>query len=518
MPGNMPSAYCQQYASGLTSQQVDGRFSSPKHLDGKHLEADRRGESILLVQLVDYTKAATVETCGTQSGRSRLNYTTESWTSALAFETGFVAWETGMFKRNTIAALAGLLAIGGVFYPPGTPAQESAAKNTNPPLPGGRDRDTALAMNNPSEHAWQLFLALNRQAKLGVAGFPDPNKPTLKQYDPNRPVVWETWAMANGGRAGVIYVPPNQSEVYRDRGVKPVAWNQLPRDQVQPKVFEPYPGKGLEFLVNAGRPPGKFDPVEDGGVGGVEVRMNRGTFDYIRDQGIYSIEGLEARFRTGEELVFPRNAQEVKARWVRIKETDKPRYHWRTVKSRDGGEQLWGLSALHIITRDLPNWFWCDFEHVDFERTAEQYSVDTTTRGVNPPSGREGIRNETRSTKWQTMRLRGTQTAFNDAEGNPNILANTQIEHGFQQSSSCMSCHARATVGLRSARPDLPKWQTNTLPLNLSIGPILREPVGPPKPVWYVDAYGKRRYLQTHFLWSIPFRAMSTKVMPPSKK
>jgi len=112
------------------------------------------------------------------------------------------------------------------------------------------------------------------------------------------------------------------------------------------------------------------------------------------------------------------------------------------------------------------------------------------------------------------MRLRGSQATFVDIEGRPTILANSQIEHGFQQKSSCMTCHSRAAVGLRSARPDLPGWQANTLPLNLSIAPVLDEPVGAPNPGWFTDEYGNRRYLQTHFVWSAPFRALSTHVSP----
>ena len=69
-------------------------------------------------------------------------------------------------------------------------------------------------MNDPDELAWQLFLALCRQALPGKAGEPDPTKPSIKEYDPDRPVVWETWALANGGRAGPVYQRPNRSEVF----------------------------------------------------------------------------------------------------------------------------------------------------------------------------------------------------------------------------------------------------------------------------------------------------------------
>lgn len=385
-------------------------------------------------------------------------------------------------------------------------------------VPGGRVQDTALAVNNPDEFAWRLFLAISRQAELGKAGVPDADRPTIRDYDPDRPVVWETWALASGGRAGPMYVSPNRSEVYKDRGEKPAAWDDLPRAAPQPKVFESFPGKGLDFFDKVGRAPGKFDPVEDGGDGGLEVRMNRATFDYVRDHNLYSVEGLEEAFRKKREMLFPRESQEIKARWVPIKEEDKPRYHWRTVKKKNGQVQLWGLSALHLISRDLPNWFWCDFEHVDFERSAEQYSQDTTTRGLDPPAGRDGIRRETRGTKWETMRLRGTQIDFVDSQGGPTILADSQIERGFQQQSSCLTCHSRAAVGLRSARPDMPQWQANILPLNLSTRPVLEEPVGAPRQDWFIDTYGNVRYLQTHFVWSAPFRALSTKVSPPKKK
>ena len=243
--------------------------------------------------------------------------------------------------------------------------------------------------------------------------------------------------------------------------------------------------------------------------------MNRATYEYICNHDLYSIEGLEEAFRRGQELAFPTTAKEIKARWVLIEEADKPRFHWRAVTGDNGDEQLWGLSSLHIITRDLPNWFWCDFEHVDFERDAEQYSQDTTTRGEDPPAGRDGVREDTRGTKWETMRLRGAQIDFVDAQGRPTILANTQIEHGFQQQSSCLTCHSRATVGLRSARPDLPGWQANTLPLNLAVRQVLEEAVGAPDPDWFVDEYNQRRFLQTHFLWSPPFRALSREVSPP---
>ena len=162
----------------------------------------------------------------------------------------------------------------------------AGAARTQVSVPGGRPEDTAQALNDPHEFAWRLFLGMSRQALPGVAGAADPAKPTIREYDADRPVVWETWALASGGRAGGMYFPPNESEVFRDRAEKPVPWNELPRNVVQAKAFESYPGKGLDFFLRVGRSPGSFDPVEDGGEGGVEVRMNRATYDFVRDENL----------------------------------------------------------------------------------------------------------------------------------------------------------------------------------------------------------------------------------------
>ena len=123
-------------------------------------------------------------------------------------------------------------------------------------IPGGRVEDSARAVNDPHEYAWRLFLALCRQARPGTAGVPDSGRPTIREYDPDQPVVWETWALASGGRAGPVYVPPNRSEVYRDRGVKPPTWDALPRDKHAPKVLRALRRQGAGFLPEGGPRPG----------------------------------------------------------------------------------------------------------------------------------------------------------------------------------------------------------------------------------------------------------------------
>src|SRR5262249_24324012 len=111
-------------------------------------------------------------------------------------------------------------------------------------------------------------------------------------------------------------------------------------------------------------------PVFEESVGtGDEVRMNLSTYEFIRQNKLYNLQGQIAQFSAGNtNLNFPMNAKEVKAQWRRIAEADKPRYHWAEVTLNNGAKEPWGLTALHVISKDLPNWFWATFEHIDNRR------------------------------------------------------------------------------------------------------------------------------------------------------
>lgn len=258
-----------------------------------------------------------------------------------------------------------------------------------------------------------------------------------------------------------------------------------------------------------------------------EVRQNRATFEFIIANEMYHRGGLEAKLAqavaTGNRsLINFRNAsKEVKAQWYPISDSDKSRYLWRDVRNSDGTTTAYGLVSLHIITKDLPNWFWADFGHVDCEvqkgacdpvsvkqklginqEEAKTEPVDPTTRGPGAPSGSDGIRKETIGSVWQNYILRGSQIDFVTGFGSPTVLSNPVIENGFQN-SSCMSCHARASVGPRKVGSNgVPSPFLNTL----STGdPTL----GTPDPGLFGAGPGQNsiNYLQTDFVWSAPFRA-----------
>jgi hypothetical protein len=258
-----------------------------------------------------------------------------------------------------------------------------------------------------------------------------------------------------------------------------------------------------------------------------EVRQNRALFEFIVSNEMYHRGGLEALYMqaaaTGNRALinFKGASKEVKAQWFPIQDSDKPRYFWREVVNADGTKTAFGLVSLHIITKDLPNWFWADFGHVDCEsqrgacdptslrqnlgidqEEAKTEPVDPTTRGPNAPSGSNGVRQETIGTVWQNYILRGTQIDFVMPFGAATVLSNPVIENKFQN-SSCMTCHARASVGPRKVGPGGVKSpRLNTL----SPGdPTL----GAPDPGLFGAGPGQNSvdYLQTDFIWSAPFRA-----------
>ncbi|MFI4933152.1 MAG: hypothetical protein ACHP7N_00880 [Caulobacterales bacterium] len=305
-------------------------------------------------------------------------------------------------------------------------------------------------------------------------------------------MVFETWALVSGVRATQA-----GSEVFRPDGADPGDWSRLVRAGPPPKIL----GASLSA------------PTEDPTT---EIRMNQAAYEFVRARSLYNLDGVRAAFAEGvahngiSPLDFPAGAQEVKARWQDLgpapPASKLARYHWRRI-----GGHYWVLTGFHIATKDLPNWFWADFEHVDSPSQPTEPFVDSTTRTDHgssaPAKGRmEGERRELIGTKWAFYRLRGTQTGFTDARGNPTHMASTLIEAGFEH-TSCMSCHARATVRFAGLR----LTHLSTEPANFDVDgrpphipDTANTDLGPPRPSLFA---ARPPYVQTDFVWSIALRA-----------
>lgn len=402
--------------------------------------------------------------------------------------------------RRLLSFAASFLAVVAIFCP-GTAAAQAVE-------PGGTPTATEMALKNSHEYAWQLFLYLNLPAVAGKAGVPDGTK---KFGVTDTALVWESWALSSGD---------DFSETYPKDGARPVNWDALPRTGPRRLILETSK-KREAFLETIRRQMpaslAKFVPLD---ASAQEVRANRSTYEFIIKNEMYHMGGLEALLdkarRTGNRqlISFDAGSKEIKAQWLPIAESQKSRYLWREAPDADGVKRVWGLVAFHVITKDLPNWFWSDFGHVDCEgrqnacaidgqELAQTKPADRTTRGAGAPSGVNGIRNETKGTVFENYILRGTQVDFVTPEGGATILSNPVIENGFQN-SSCMTCHARAAVGTRRLRADgKPSPFLNLL--NPGV-PVIGSPNGAVFGLGQEFNVEDIIYLQTDFIWSAPFR------------
>jgi hypothetical protein len=396
---------------------------------------------------------------------------------------------------------------------------------TPPPRePGGTADHVQLALQDPDEYAWQIFFFLNRPAARGKAGIADPNQ-NFGEVTADRQLVWETWALASGGK---------DSEVFKPDESTPKSWDDLRRTPERRLILDldretlltqgwgnsgsvlkqQAPSKGSKDSVNIFPP----NPMDE------EVRINRATFDSILATKIYSCGGLdstlkEARVRCDRRFVqVPTSAKEIKARWIRIDAAQQSRYLWR----KDDQGRLWGLAAFHLSTKDIPNWFWADFGHIDCEEggtppcggtkpddpvnQAKRATLrwDSTTMGPNAKHGSNGVRIETVGTVWQYYRLRGTQTNFIRPWGEPWLLSNPVFEKTMEK-SSCMGCHSQAAIG---SDPDSEAIKVCKQPLVTTPDAVFSVYI--PRP----EDYGvpkEIKNLQTDFMWT----PIAQRILPP---
>jgi hypothetical protein len=400
--------------------------------------------------------------------------------------------------RPCRGATVGLLVLlgavtAGVLAPAGDGVKEKkAVPGEALEEPGGTIKAAGMAATEPDEYAWRLFLFINRQAKAECAGVADPKKKTIRDYDPDTDVVWESWALASSAA----------SEVFLANAAKPVAWDRLRHPQRPPPAAKLDVNvllarqRLLSLDVPALRSEQPLRKLLDLLPEEVEVRMNRATFDPIRDNGWYSRDGLVAAYEKAKAannpdfIQLPPAAKVVKAAWRLIGDARKQDYHWRTI-----GGKTYGLMALHVMTKDLPLWFWCDFIHADLEASEPTRPRDTTTRGPDAKHGTAGVRDETRGSKWASYRLKGTQTAFTDARGKGTDLGNQVLEGNNVKISSCVTCHATAVIDEKGTRP------------------VFSFFLGVPPTTGFAPPSGTP-LLQTDFLWSLAFRAVPTGPTP----
>lgn len=364
--------------------------------------------------------------------------------------------------------------------------------------------DPDPAMNNPDKVSWELFVHTSKPA--GLSGRDD--------------VVFETWA--------------SNEDTFKQNSLFPGA-SSPPSCGPPPVVVAAAPAATLVASLKilkvpalvelAPRPPGLQPHVISGG--GEEVRRNKATFDFIYCDKLHLRAGLREAFAAGKPLSFPVDSIEVKANWEPAGNRDSSVYYIN--RASDG--QRYALVSMHIISKQVPNWTWATFEHKNNPGRCDHIGCRDNFGAivqVVPPHASLGGKYEdcakTAAVKkmfgdaglpslWENYCLKGSQVDFTTATGLPTRLGNSVTEGRFVDTSSCLTCHARAAVASTGQNPYGGGFVSSPDP-SICPGGNLRpcSPNGPPNPSWFWTNPSQPNpgmlAFQTDFIWSIPREAI----------
>lgn len=345
-------------------------------------------------------------------------------------------------------------------------------------LTDGYSPATATAPSASDARAWRAFVAVDRPAGTHKHG---ADRTAMSGDD--APATWETWK--------------NVKDIFLLGGKDPGPWTR----SANARGSYPIPATArFDTGSFAAAVPTKhivdgamvaFDPIATA-THLNETHLNRPAFEYLRANELYNLDGQIARFHSGVAPSFPAQSVEVKAQWRPIDESERSQFHTTVAVLEDGTRRRYGLTALHIASKDAGTWFWATFEHVDRE------SSNAPKHATPANMGFEG-------TVWENYRLRGTMTRPVDSDGRPVLLANSHLEAGVEHSASCVTCHARASIGVIDGKVSrLTVLNPGAEPLG---GDNTRGYVGMPDDAWFFARDGKsqvrRLYLPLDFVWSL---------------
>lgn len=208
-----------------------------------------------------------------------------------------------------------------------------------------------------------------------------------------------------------------------------------------------------------------------------QVARNRVEFDYIVKNKLNTQSGLADAFKSGLDVEMPVDAIGLKGDWIplptllqwipALQDVSRIRELYYTTTS-DSVE--YALVAMHVASRQNPNWVWGTFEHemtpgrcdyigcfdtfgaqvpaLQANRTAHntQYGACAKTPQLKALMTTAGL-----SAVWEHYCLKSTQVDYTASDGTPLALGNSVIEgmvgNGTVAASSCISCHAYASFG-----------------------------------------------------------------------
>jgi hypothetical protein len=382
--------------------------------------------------------------------------------------------------------------------------------------------DPGLALTKPDEFNWSLLVGISKKAP--------PNLQFPAGANTTNNAVWETWA--DDQFTFPRQPDPANPPKWEDRN-KPLAPQPITQLQLRLKALR---------RERAGPQPEAIIP----GGGGEVVFRNKSSFDFIVKHNLFYQEGLAAAFKqgvnpggfpSGVTLQFDLAAVELKAVYQLLGGAlTKENCHWNY--AADG--KAYGLVALHIMSKQIPNWTWATWEwsgntpdqpngnpgrsdwygsrdsfgaiYKDASGAPTHFQAPAADQGKPYPSGsvtaelikmfKDAGFSEEWQQEWSNYRLKGSQIDFTDSTGAAVLVGNSVTENGFVQTSSCMTCHGNAGVDSTGAP-------------NPSIGFTLdgQSRNGPLDPAWFYDLnnfdpaqqFGRYKviYYPIDFIWAI---------------
>jgi hypothetical protein len=364
------------------------------------------------------------------------------------------------------------------------------------PLDGlAQSVDANLAINRPDEASWHLLTYV----AAPVAATP-------------RKVLFETWASNEDTFTPHPVFPGAKGDPSCGQPGTVVAAPEIATPMASPKILSI---PALQQLAPMGLVPhGSPDGSE-------EVRRNQATFDYIVCNQLFTKAGLRSFYNAGRPISVPVGAMEVKANWVPADEVDSANYY--VSEAADG--KKYALIAMHISSKVLPNWTWATFEHqnnpgrCDYTGCHDAYGAvvgdvdanDVLDRPYSDCAKNDALKamlsSAGLSPVWEHYCLKGSQIDFVTATGVPTHLGNSVTEAGFADTSSCITCHARAAVNAKGIMTTPAGFVDPPIPALCPNPSGSCSPNGAPDPNWFWTNPGKLDQaavaMQTDFIWSI---------------
>jgi hypothetical protein len=261
----------------------------------------------------------------------------------------------------------------------------------------------------------------------------------------------------------------------------------------------------------AGSPPQGAPPPDGSAAGGFpttgnpmpciveQVARNKTNYEDIVDNDLNTQAGRAAAYKAGKDVEMRPDAVAIKGDWVplpmllqwipKLGNLDNIRKQYYTTTSR-GTE--YALVAMHVASRQNPNWVWGTFEHqmnpgrCDYVGCFDTFGAQGVAVLPNRSKYNDGygtcektpalkalMQKANLSPVWQNYCLKSTEVDFTAPDGTPYVLGSSVIEgimgNGTVAASSCISCHKYASFDATGAPS---KAATKILPFNPTGKPI----------------------------------------------